>query len=365
MPDATPSYARYGIVPALAALLCATTAQADPIEDFYKGRTVTIVTSTGVGGPFDLTARALAKHMPKYLPGRPTMIVRNMPGGGNVLATNYMYTQAPKDGTALGVVNNIIPLHQVLDGRGVRFDARRFNWLGSTGGSNLFTWVWHTAGFKSMDDVMRRELITGSTGVGSGTFIYPNAMNMILRTRHRIVMGYSSTAALDLAMERGEVQGRGSALWTWWKTGRASWVAENKLNHLVQWGSQRDKELPDVPLLTELAKNEAERQVFQLLSSTVIVGRPILTTPEVPADRVAALKASFAKAMQDPDYIAAAKKANMEVNPMLADEMQKLIEAIIATPPEVVALAKAATTKGQDFDCKALVKDATLCEGKE
>jgi hypothetical protein len=193
---------------ALIALLCPPSALADPIEDFYKGRTVTVVTSTGVGGPFDMTARALAKHMPKYLPGRPTMIVRNMPGGGNVLATNYMFTQAPKDGTALGVVNNIIPLHQVLDGRGVRFDARRFNWLGSTGGSNLFTWVWHTAGFKSMNDVMRRELITGSTGVGSGTFIYPNAMNMILGTRHRIVMGYASTAALDLAMERGEVQAR-------------------------------------------------------------------------------------------------------------------------------------------------------------
>ena len=196
---------------AFGALLCATAANADPIEDFYKGKTVTIVTSTGVGGPFDLTARALAKHMPKYLPGRPTMIVRNMPGGGNVLATNYMYTQAPKDGTALATVNNIIPLHQVLDGRGVRFDARKFNWLGSTGGSNLFTWVWHTAGFKTMDDVMQRELITGATGAGSGTFIYPNAMNMILGTKHKIVMGYSSTAELDLAMERGEVQARAGA----------------------------------------------------------------------------------------------------------------------------------------------------------
>src|SRR5215475_6595478 len=159
MPDATPSHARYRIVPALTALLCATTAQADPIEDFYKGKTVTIVTSTGVGGPFDLTARALAKHMPKYIPGRPTMIVRNMPGGGNVLATNYLYTQAAKDGSVLAVVNNIVPLHQVLDGRGVRYDARDFNWLGSTGGSNLFTWAWQTSGFRTIANVMQRELI--------------------------------------------------------------------------------------------------------------------------------------------------------------------------------------------------------------
>src|SRR2546421_1477263 len=132
MPDAKPSYARYRIVPALAALLCATSATADPIEDFYRGKTVTIVTSTGVGGPFDLTARALARHMPRYLPGQPTMIVRNMPGGGNVLATNFMYTQAAKDGTFIATVNNIIPLHQILDGRGVRYDASKFNWLGST-----------------------------------------------------------------------------------------------------------------------------------------------------------------------------------------------------------------------------------------
>src|SRR5262245_35288032 len=180
---------------ALAALLCATAANADPVEDFYRGKTVTIVTSTGVGGAFDLTARALAKHMPKYLPGKPIMIVRNMPGGGHVLATNYMYTLSPKDGTALATVNNIIPLHQVLDGRGVRFDARKFNWLGSTGGSNLFTWAWHTSGFKSMDDVMARELIRGATGAGSVTFIYPNAMNMMLGAKHKIVMGYSSTAS--------------------------------------------------------------------------------------------------------------------------------------------------------------------------
>src|SRR3954453_1108699 len=169
------------------AFFCVTSANADPVEDFYKGKSITIVTSTGVGGPFDLTARALAKHMPKYLRGKPAMIVKNMPGGGHVLATNFMYTQAAKDGTFLATVNNIIPLHQVLDGRGVRFDARKFNWLGSTGGSNLFTWAWYTAGFKTIDDVTQRELITGATGMGSGTFIYPNAMNMMLGAKHKIV----------------------------------------------------------------------------------------------------------------------------------------------------------------------------------
>src|ERR1043166_9386724 len=148
-------------------------AAADPIEDFYKGKTITFVTSTGIGGMFDITARALARHMPRYIPGRPAMIVRNMPGGGNVLATNFMYNQAAKDGTFIATVNNSIPMHQILDGRGVRFDARKFNWLGSTGSSNLFPWAWHTSGFNNIDDVFKREIVAGATGVGSGTVIYP------------------------------------------------------------------------------------------------------------------------------------------------------------------------------------------------
>ena len=139
------------------AVLCTVAVRADPIEDFYKGKTVSIVTSTGVGGAFDLTARALAKHMPRYIPGQPAMIVRNMPGGGHVLATNFMYTQAAKDGTVLATVNNSIPLHQVLDGRGVRFDAGKFNWLGSTGGSNLFTWAWHSAGEQAHDPAILHD----------------------------------------------------------------------------------------------------------------------------------------------------------------------------------------------------------------
>jgi tripartite-type tricarboxylate transporter receptor subunit TctC len=326
----------------LAALLCATTARADPIEDFYKGKTVTIVTSTGVGGPFDLTARALAKHMPKYVPGRPTMIVRNMPGGGNVLATNYMYTQAPKDGTALGVVNNIIPLHQVLDGRGVRFDARRFNWLGSTGGSNLFTWAWHTAGFKSMDDVMRRELITGSTGVGSGTFIYPNAMNMILGARHRIVMGYASTAALDLAMERGEVQARAGASLAGMLQEHSDWFRDHKIIPLVQIGSERDKDYPDVPLMHELGKNPEQRQVLALISSPPSLGRPFFTTQDVPPERVAALRSAFDATMKDEGFLTEARQLGLDMQPMRADAVTQIVFATINAPADIVAKAKTA-----------------------
>jgi hypothetical protein len=161
------------------------------------------------------------------------------------------------------------------------------------------------------------------------------------------------------------VDGRGSAQVSYYKTVRPQWVSENKLTHLVQWGAKRDASLPNVPLMTELARNEAERKVFALLSSTVIVGRPILTTPDVPADRLAALKDAFAKAMKDPNFLEEAKKLNLEINPLYADEMQKLINDVIATPPDVVRLAKAAITEGEVFDCKKLVKEAALCEERK
>ena len=324
------------------AVLCTMTVRADPIEDFYKGKTVSIITSTGVGGAFDLTARALAKHMPRYIPGQPAMIVRNMPGGGHVLATNFMYTQAAKDGTVLATVNNSIPLHQVLDGRGVRFDAGKFNWLGSTGGSNLFTWAWHSAGFKTIDDVMRRELVTGATGAGSGTFIYPNAMNMVLGTRHKIVMGYASSAELDLAMERGEVAARGGASLAGMIQEHTDWLRDKKLVPLVQVGTEREKEYPDIPLMQELAKTPEQRQVLTLVSSPPSLGRPFLTTPDTPAERVAALRKAFDATMTDAAFLAETKQLGLEMQPMSAEAVTAIVLATINAPSDVVTKAKAA-----------------------
>lgn len=342
----------------------ASTAAADPVEDFYKDRQVTVIFTGAVGSIYDISARLVTKHMADHIPGKPTMVVKAMPGGSHMVGTNWLYNVAPRDGSALASIGEAIPLTQVLEPEKVKFDVAKFIWLGNPNVANLVLSTWAATGIKTIDDAKKQEVIVGAGGAASPSGQIPKALNNIVGTKFKVITGFPSTH-IDLAMERGEVQGRGSALWSWWKTGRASWVAEGKLNHLVQWGPHRDKELPDVPLLTELAKNEAERQIFQLLSSTVIVGRPILTTPEVPADRVAALKASFQKAMADKDYLAATKQAKLDVNPMFADEMQKLIEGIVATPQEVVTLAKAATTQGQHFDCKALVKDAALCEGNE
>jgi tripartite-type tricarboxylate transporter receptor subunit TctC len=329
------------LVALVAAGIGTSSADADAVEDFYKGKTITIVTSTGVGGPFDLTARALAKHMFRYIPGRPTMIVRNMPGGGHVLATNFMYQQAEKDGTVIATVNNSVPLHQLLGGVGVRYDARRFFWLGSTGTSNLMTVAWHTSGFKTMDDVMQRELIIGATGTGSGTFIYPNAMNVMLGTKFKIVMGYKSTAELDLAMERGEVAARAGASLAGILQERPTWIAGNRVVVLNQIGDVRDRAFPQVPLMHELAKTTEQRQILTLLSLPPALGRPFFTTPEVPAERAIALRRAFEATMKDEAFLKEARQLNLEMNPFGGERAAAIVNDTISVPPDLVAKAKA------------------------
>ena len=316
-------------------------ARAETVESFYKGKTVTIVVSTGVGGVFDLTARTVAKYMPKYIPGRPTMIVKNMPGGGHVLATNFMFNQASKDGTFIGLVNNGMPLHQVLDGRGVRFDAAKFDWLGSAGLSNLMTVAWSTSGVKTIDDVMTHELITAATGAGSNGFIYPNAMNLVLGTKFKIVLGYKSSPEADLAMERGEAQARAGFSLSAILQEHPDWITDNKVAVLVQAGAEREQEFPDVPLMHELAKTPEQRRMLALISSPVALGRPFFTTPDTPPERVAALRDAYAATMKDPDFLTEARALHLDIKPMDAERVTKIVEETIAVPAELIAQAKA------------------------
>src|SRR5436190_4288144 len=254
---------------ALGGTLFAQAAKADSVEDFYKGKTVSVIVSTGAGGVFDLTARTVAKYMPKYIPGKPTMIVKNMPGGGHVRATNFMFTQAAQDGTFIAIVNNGMPLQQVLDGRNMRYGASEFNWLGSGGLSNLMTVAWHSSGVKTIDDVMKRALVTGATGVSSNGYIYPHAMNVVLGTKFTIVTGYATSPEADLAMERGEVSARAGFSLSAIMQEHAGWIKDKKVNVLVQVGTQREKAFPDVPLMHELAKTREQRQILTLISSPV------------------------------------------------------------------------------------------------
>jgi len=329
---------RRAVLAGIGAALCASAARAAPAP--YQWKSLTIITSTGAGGTYDLLARLVARHMPKYLPGSPTAIVQNMPGGGNVVATNYMYNNALKDGTVIAVVNDAIPLHQVIDGRGVRFDADKFNWLGSPGDRNSVTFAWHTSGIKTIDDVMRREVPLGGTGVGSSIVIYPTAMNKVLGTKFKIVLGYRSSSEVFLAMERGEIAARSVGL-TSVLAEYPDWITEKKINFLVQLGAKRDPMLPDVPLLTELAKTEEQRQILTLISAPTLLGQPYLAPPGVPADRVAILRTAFASTMRDPAFLADTKRLSYEAVPLTGEEVARFVHQTVTTPADIVAKARA------------------------
>jgi tripartite-type tricarboxylate transporter receptor subunit TctC len=328
---------RLFLLPVLA-FLAAAPARADSP---YEGKTITIVTSTGVGGVYDLTARVIARHMGRHIPGNPTLIVQNMPGGGNVLATNYMYNIAPKDGLTIASVHNAMPLHQVLDGRGVRFDAAKFNWLGSTGSENEVILAWRTAGITTIKQAMEKEIVLGATGAGSGLSIIPTAMNNVLGTRFKLVIGYKTSEDINLALERGEVQARAFGINSI-EAQHPDWLKEKKVAFLAQAGVRRDKGLPDVPLLTELARTAEQRQVLKLISAPAGLGHPYLAPPGVAPERLALLRKAFDATLRDKAFLAEVEKLQIAIDPMSADEVAAIVAETIGAAPEVVAKAKAA-----------------------
>ncbi len=324
---------------AMSALLVLASAGGADAEDFFKNKTITIINSTGNGGSYHNIALAMSRHMPRYIPGAPSMVVKSMPGGGNVLATNFMYVSAPRDGTHIATINNSIPLHQALDGRGIQYDVTKFNWIGSTGTYNSIAYVWAGAGVKTVQEVFRREVVLGGTGVGSSIVIYPAAMNALLGAKFKIVLGYKATSEIDLAMERGEVQAR-TGSYTGLRSDHPDWLSEKKVDIIMQIGSKRDPELPDVPLLSELGRNEEERKILELISAPIALGRPYLAPPGVPEDRLAILRSAFDQTLRDEAFLAEARKMDHEIAPQSAQEVASIVEATIKAPPAIIQKAK-------------------------
>lgn len=336
--------------------------RADAISDFYSGRQMTMIISSGAGGGYDVSARLVAHHIERFIPGHPTIVPKNMPGAGHAVAAQYMYNIAPQDGSTIATLGQNLPMAQLLEPDKIKFHMEKFNWLGNVSQDNNVTVAWHTAGIKTIQDVMKKELIIGAQGINSTSAQYPLAMNNVLGTKFRIISGFSGTQSINLAMERGEVSGLGSNSWATWKAQKSDWVNEKKIIPLVQIGLNRAADLAEVPLLTELARNPAEKQVFDMLSSGIVVGRPILTTPNVPADRVAALRKAFDQTMIDPAFLADAKKAKIDVDPLSGEKLQAYVEGLVKLPPSSVKLLTAALSDKGVFDCAKLVNDKSLCE---
>ena len=332
--------AGFGLLP----LLQSASAQ----ENFFAGKTIRIIVGTGSGGGYDGAARLTARYLGKYIPGNPSFVVENMPGASGIKATNFLYEAAPKDGTVLATVNNSMPVYQAISQPGVRFKAEELNWIGSLLQTATTISIWHTAGVKTIDEAKRKEVIMGATGAAGTKAAYPQLLNNTLGTKFKIVTGYEGGNTLRLAMERGEVQGDGSARWSSWKSTKPDWVRDNKVIALVQIGLKKDEDLPHVPLLTELAQNEEQRKMFEFISQPIAMQQPFVGPPGIPAGRVILLRRAFYAMTRDPAFRKEVEQLDLELDPVSGEEMQKIVHAIVETPSDIVQKVQAATAVNMD-----------------
>ena len=316
-------------------------ASAQTIADFYKGKRVNLVIGYGTGGGYDFYARLLARFIGDHIPGKPTIVAQNMPGAGSRGAANWLYNVAPKDGTAIAMVGQATPLDQALGQPGIQFDVRRFNWIGNMVVVNNLLFVSAKTGVTTIEDARKTALAIGSTGASSPSVLYPQVSNNLLGTKFKIVSGYPGGGDINLAVERGEVDGRGSDSWASLKANNPDWLRERKVNILFQVGPRREADL-DAPLWSELGANDEQRQILDVLSGDIAVGRPILTAPGVSAERVTALRQAFDDTLKDPQFIEAANKAGMFINPMGGVELQAIASRIVTPSPQVIAAVKEA-----------------------
>ncbi len=325
----------------IAALLGAATAgRAQGVAEFYRGKTINLIIGTSAGNDYDFRGRLIARYLGKHLPGQPVIVPRNMPGGGGVQAANWIANIAPRDGTVVHMIMANMMASQAMGLPGVEFDTRKFQWIGNTSSTPNVVAAWHTSGVKTIDDVRKRELVVGAP-MGTAGALYPALMNALAGTKFKLVTGYPGGNEVSLAMERGEVDGRGSNSWAAWKSTKPEWVRDHKLNILVQIGLKRAADLPDVPLMLELATNDADRKLLAFISAETEVARSLVTTPGTPPDRVEALRRAFDAMIKDPDFLAEAAKSEMDISPATGEECQKIADAIVNTPPEIAARARA------------------------
>lgn len=351
---------------AVSVTLLASTAEAVSVKEFYTGKKVRVIISTSPGGGYDLYARFVTRHMRKFIPGNPKMIAQNMPGAGHRRAAQYLAYKAPRDGSVIATISQGLPFAQIVwPEKHKKIDSGKFIWIGNVNEGNNVLMLWHTSGIKTWEDLKKKVIVVGGTGAGSTSGQYPRAMNNILGTKMKIILGFQGGSQMNLAMERGEIDGRGSNAWASIKSITPHYLKNNQLILPVQMGLTRAPDLPDVPLIWELGRNEAEVKVLKLMSMASRIGRPILTPPGVPADRIAALRAAFDAAVSSKAFLAEAKKRNLEINPVSGVEVQRVVQEILNTPPGLAKLARAAVTKGKVFKCKALVKDKKMCKKKK
>jgi tripartite-type tricarboxylate transporter receptor subunit TctC len=337
------TFARAAVIAVLFASLPASAAWPQTVRDFYRGKSIELDINVSVGGGYDIYARMVARHLGKHIPGNPTILPKNMEGGGGMRLANWLYNVAPKDGTAIGALARATAFEPLLGNKSAQYDGTKFNYIGSANDEVSVCVAWHTSGVKTFEDAQQMQLVVGSAGVADDTYQYPALLNHMFGAKFKIIPGYPGGNEINLAMERGEVQGRCSIPWSTVKATRRSWIEENKVSLLMQYSLGKHADLPNVPLVMDLAKTDEQRAILKLIFGRQVMGRPFAAPPDVRKERVDALREAFTKTMADKEFLAEAAKTKLEITPVSGERIENLVLDVYRnTTAELAAKAGAA-----------------------
>jgi tripartite-type tricarboxylate transporter receptor subunit TctC len=327
-----------GVLGLTAALIAPVQAQ-DAVADFYKNKQMTLMIGSGPGGGYDTLGRAVARHYGRQIPGNPSFIVQNMPGAGSITMARHIYTIAPKDGSVIGVGNNAMPTAPLLYPDQAKFDSMRFSWIGGPSRDAMVVIVWHTAPAQTIDDLFKTELIVGGSGRGSAPVDYALMANEVLGTKFKLISGYNGTGAVDLAMERGEIHGNAGLGWVSAKVRNAELIAQGKAKIIAQYGFKQHPDLPNVPLF-KVPDNAADRQLLNILYARDESGRPFFGPPDIPRERLTALRAAFQAMLKDQAFVDETKKLDLVIEPVSGEELDALAKKLSETSPDAAERAR-------------------------
>jgi len=309
-------------------------ARADAVEDFFKGKTVTYYISTVPGGGYDLYGRLTASYIGRHIPGNPTVVPKNMPGAGGLAMTNWVYNVAPRDGTAIAGPPQAVAIEQVLESKGIQYDAGKFTWIGRAAPVVEVMYTWFTSPTKTFKDAQQRETIMGGTGPTSPTITYLKQLNILAGTKFKPISGFGGTSEVNLAMERGEVEGSIKS-WASMSTDNADWLRDKKVHLILQFALEKPVALKDVPLMMEIGKSKADNEALKFFAYGNAMGRATFAPPALPADRIKALRTAFMATMKDPELVAESAKRNIDIDPLSGEGLQKIVNDTLSVSAEV------------------------------
>jgi hypothetical protein len=314
---------------------------AQSVADFYKDKQVSLYIGFAPGGGYDLYARTVGRHLGKHIPGNPTIVPRNMEGAGSIRLANFIYSQAPHDGTAIASMGRGGAFGPLFGQKGAKFDAQKYVWIGSANNEVSTCTAWHTSGVASFDQVLKRELVIAGTGPSDESVTVPKILNGVLGSKFKIIGGYTGATQMNLSMERNENETQGRCAFSWDNLYGAhkQWLDENKITVLIQVAQEKAPELKHVPLASDLARTPEQKQIINLFTARQVMGRPFFAPPDLPKDRAEALRMAFMATMRDPEFLAEAKKVKIEIEPVSGERVQDIVTQIYATPPAVVQKA--------------------------